>query len=121
VNGTTYTLCVYDETAGSAVFKMGAAVAPGGMCGTKTCWKAIRDRGWGYTNRDGNDYGISKMTLKGGDAGKPQALVKAKGASLPLPAPRSATEFFDQDRRSLCNSAAAALPRAGRAPSMGRA
>ena len=81
----------------SSFFKMGATVAPGGMCGTKPCWKAVSGKGWTYKNKAGNGEGITKAQLKGGDAGKPQAQVQAKGASLPMPAPISVAEFFDQD------------------------
>ena len=98
VNGTTtYTLCVYDQTGRTHVFKMGASVVPGGMCGTKPCWKAVSDKGWGYKNTNGNADGVSKVQLKGGAAGKPQVQVQGKGATLPLPAPTSGIEFFDQD------------------------
>jgi Tol biopolymer transport system component len=98
VNGSTsYKLCVYDETASSPVFKMGATVAPGGMCGTKQCWKGVADKGWAYKNKGGNGDGITKAQLKGGAPGKPQVRVQAKGTSLPMPAPISGTEFFDQD------------------------
>ena len=94
---TSYNLCVYDETASLPVFKMGATVVPGGMCGTKPCWKAISDKGWAYKNKLGNGDGITKAHLKGGAPGKPQVQVQAKGSSLPMPAPVSGTEFFDQD------------------------
>ena len=98
VNGTTtYTLCVYDQAAGLSVFKMGVTVARGGVCGTTLCWKAVSDKGWSYKNRSGSVDGITKAQLKGGAAGKPQVQVQAKGASLPMPAPVSGTEFFDQD------------------------
>jgi hypothetical protein len=49
------------------------------------------------THLDGNAYGITKVALKGGDAGKPKVLVKGRGATLPLPVPLSMFEFFDQD------------------------
>ncbi len=98
VNGSTsYTVCVYDEDAGTPVFKMGASLAPGGMCGTRTCWKAVSGKGWVYKNKTGNAGGITKVQLKGGAPGKPQVQVQGKGTSLPLPAPISGTEFFDQD------------------------
>ena len=105
VNGTaTYTVCVYDQTGSSPVFKMGASVAPGGTCGTRRtggtpvpCWKAVRDKGWAYKSKAGNQDGITKVQLKGGGAGKPQVQVQGKGVTLPLPAPISGGEFFDQD------------------------
>src|SRR5262249_27131858 len=63
----------------------------------RPCWKAVRDLGWAYKNRTGNVYGITKVQLKGGTAGKPQVQVQAKGSSFPMPVPISASEFFDQD------------------------
>jgi hypothetical protein len=40
---------------------------------------------------------MSKATLKGGVAGKPQVKVRAQGASLQFPATISGTQFFEQD------------------------
>jgi hypothetical protein len=98
VNGSTsYTLCVYDQTGDSPVFKMGATVAPGGLCGGNPCWSALGTSGWSYKNSAGNGNGITKLSLKGGAVGKPKVQVKGGGTSLPLPAPISGTEFFDQD------------------------
>ena len=95
--GTAYTLCLYDQTAGLPVFKMGASVAAGGTCGTAPCWSALGSSGWSYKNNAGNTDGITKLSLKSGAAGKSKLQVKASGAALPLPAPISGTEFFDQD------------------------
>jgi len=98
VNGTpSYTLCLYDQSGGTPVFKMEAGIAAGGTCPTKPCWKAIFDKAYGDRNKDGNDGGITKVAFKGGDAGKPSLQVAGKGISLPLPAPISGSEFFDQD------------------------
>jgi hypothetical protein len=67
------------------------------MCGAKPCWQAVSNKGWTYRNKAGNGDGITKARLKGGAAGKPQVQVQAKGTNLPMPAPVSGTEFFDQD------------------------
>ena len=95
--GTGYQLCVYDEAAGSPTLKMAVAVAPGGACGAKPCWKAVSTKGWSYKNKAGNGGGVTKTQLTGGAAGKPGVKVQGKGGNLPLPAPVSATEFFDAD------------------------
>ena len=98
LNGSTsYRVCVYDQTAGVPVFKMGISVDPGGTCGTKPCWRAISTRGWAYGNRGGNPDGITKVKLISGKPGRPSVQVKAVGSNLPLPAPFSGTEFFDQN------------------------
>ena len=98
VNGSTnYKLCVYDETGGTPVFKMGASIANGGTCGAKPCWKAVSTKGWAYKDKVGKADGITKVQLKGGKPGRPLVQAQGKGASLPMPAPVSGTEFFDQD------------------------
>jgi hypothetical protein len=91
-----YAFCVYDQTAGVPALKMGINIAAGGTCGTKPCWKAVSDKGWSYSNRSGSSGGITKVKFKGGDAGKPNLQVAAKGASLLMP-PVSGGELFDQD------------------------
>lgn len=94
---TTYKLCVYDTTAGAPSLVMQIAVPPGGTCAGKPCWKALKTKGWKYKDKAGANGGITKIKLKAGAAGKSKVLVKAKGAAIPLPAPISGTEFFDQD------------------------
>jgi len=95
--GTRYKLCVYDETGGSPVLKMGTTVRPGGLCGATPCWSALGSTGWSYKNNTGNADGIMKLSLKAGAAGKPKVQVIGGGTSLPLPTPISGTAFFDQD------------------------
>jgi hypothetical protein len=95
--GTSYKLCLYDQTAGAPVFKMGLTIPAAGTCGTQPCWKAIGQKGWKYISTDGTAGGIGKLLLVGGDAGSPRVLLKGKGANIPLPVPLSGTTFFDQD------------------------
>lgn len=96
--GTNYLLCVYDESGGSPVLKMGATIFGGGTCPTKACWKASGTSGWSYKNRTGNNTGgVTKVKLKGGAAGKPLIKLAGGGSSLVLPAPVSGTQFFNQD------------------------
>ena len=94
--GTSYTLCLYDQTGGAPVFKMGATVAAGGTCGVVPCWSGGTS-GWAYKNGTGNAAGITKLSLKSGGAGKSKLQMKGAGVLLPLPAPISGTKFFDQD------------------------
>jgi len=72
-------------------------IAAGGTCGTKPCWKALRNKGWAYKNAPRNADGLTKLQLKGGLAGKPQVQVQGKGASLSLPTPVSSTKVLNQD------------------------
>jgi hypothetical protein len=97
IGGTSYRVCIYDQTGGVSSFKMGYGIDAGGTCGLFACWKPLGSKGWLYRKLDGNADGITKLAVKGGGAGKPKVLVKGKGVALPLPAPLSGTEFFDQD------------------------
>lgn len=77
---TAFALCVYDDAdekvAGLVVDQAGE------VCGTKPCWKAIggdppTGKGYVYRDKDASSSGVSKMTLKGGGAGKSKLLVGA--------------------------------------------
>ena len=83
VAGTTsYRLCVYDD----GVLTMNPAIAGGGTCNGKPCWKIGGGTRLTYTNRTGNADGITGVTLKSG-SGKAMVQVKGKGAGLALPFP----------------------------------
>jgi hypothetical protein len=90
---TAYTLCLYDQNAGTPVFEMDATIAPAGTCGTRPCWKAVSDRGWSYNNRNGVGNGVNKTTLLGGAAGRPKVQINGKGADLRLPVPQGIRYF----------------------------
>ncbi len=92
-----YRLCIYDQSGGNTVFKLGARIAAGNTCGTKPCWKRVSDKGWAYANKATNADGISKLSFKGGVAGKPAVVVAGKGTNLPLPAPIASDAYFDLD------------------------
>jgi hypothetical protein len=85
------------QTGGSAVLKMGATIPAGGTSGPTACWKALGTSGWSYKDKAGTSFGITKVLLKGGAAGKPLVKLAGAGATLSLPAPFSATQFFDED------------------------
>ena len=74
---TAVGLCLYDGTQ-SLVAAAGVAAVTG--------WKTLGDRGFEYRDPAAAGDGVSKIVLRGGDAGKSKILVKAKGANLPLPA-----------------------------------
>ncbi len=95
--GTSYRLCIYDETAGVPVLRMGVAIPGGASCGGTACWRAVGASGWSYTDRAGTAGGIARVLLKGGAAGKPSVKVTGAGETLPLAAPFSATQFFAEE------------------------
>ncbi len=84
LSSTTYTMCIYDETAGSPSLVLEAMVPPGGTCAGKPCWKTTR-RGFKYRDRDLTNSGIKVVNLKSGAAGKAKIIVKGKGPNLNLP------------------------------------
>ena len=48
-------------------------------------WTSLSDRGYRYGIATGNADGVTKVLLKGGEAGKSMAQVKGKGMNLPDP------------------------------------
>ncbi len=98
-DSSSYRLCLYDESASVPTLVMGLEVEAQGTCDDDPCWKANKDKGWGYKNKTGNESGITKVAFKGGEAAKPSLQVAGKGASLVLPAPRGGTEYLDLDTR----------------------
>jgi hypothetical protein len=93
--GTRVSLCIYDgngDLAGELV-----AAGPTSTCTEGApCWKSIgaapndpNGPGKGYAYKDTNAAtdGLQKLLYKGGEAGKPKAIIKAKGSTLPLGIP----------------------------------
>ena len=62
-----------------------AGVPPGGMCGTKPCWKTTTTS-FAYRNTVGDPDGVIKLMLKAGVAGRAKVQATAKGANLQTPA-----------------------------------
>ena len=81
----SYHLCVYDAS-GKAQPLMDVPVAPGGICGTAPCWKAVKTTGFAYKNKAGTPLGITTVALKAGAAGKASISMKGKGVLLPTTA-----------------------------------
>ncbi|HEV7735702.1 MAG TPA: hypothetical protein VGR62_26240 [Candidatus Binatia bacterium] len=76
-----YALCIWDAPSSLLL----RADAPhGGACGSKPCWKALGNRGFGYRNASGAPDGLFKMKLLAGTAGKPVIQVNGRGAALPM-------------------------------------
>jgi len=87
----TYTLCVYDTSGGVPSLVSSLAAAPSPL------WVDKDPKGWQHKDKAGFSDGVQRITLRPGAAGRSQVQVKAKGVNVPMPAPFSATEFFDQD------------------------
>lgn len=82
---TRYEVCVYDGSGGPL---LDAAIAGGGSCSGKPCWKAAGTTGLKYGNKTGvGSHGITALQLKAGIAGKSQVQVKGKGSLLAPPNP----------------------------------
>ena len=87
VAGTTgFTLCLYDEVAGSWSLKLSAALPGGGTCARKPCWKASGATGFRYGDRGATPDGVYQAALKAGVGGQASIKVKAKGIHLAMPA-----------------------------------
>jgi len=86
---TTYALCIYDSTAGAYDLATSVVAAP------SAAWR-YRDKAWFYLDDSGEQDGVFKIKLKTGAQDKSAAQFNAEGPIVPLPAPHSATEYFDQ-------------------------
>jgi len=83
VNGSaSMQFCVYDNSPSSQP-RLSAVLVPGGICGTKPCWKASGTTGYSMTNKVGSPQGLTKAKFKAGSAGKAQVQVQGKGVVLP--------------------------------------
>ena len=80
----TYHVCAYDSSAEPQPL-MDLAVAPGGLCAGKPCWKAASTKGFSYRSKTGNDDGVTAMKLRSGIAGRADLQVNAGGAMLATP------------------------------------
>lgn len=80
-----YHVCVYD-TSTSAQPLLDLGVAPGGLCGTKPCWKATGTKGFAFRDRTAAQAGVTALKLGAGPAGKAKLLAQARGPVLATPA-----------------------------------
>jgi hypothetical protein len=89
---TDYALCIYDTAASTP-----SLAASLGLSAGTPGWIDRSPDGWKYSDRDGLEQGLRTLDVRTGIAGKSRVKLKATGASVPLPAPVSGTEFFNQD------------------------
>ena len=81
---TTYSLCLYDETAGVPSLVLETIVPPAGSCNGKPCWKSNKS-GFRFKDTALVNGGIKTITLKSGTTGKSKIVVKGLGGNLNLP------------------------------------
>jgi len=75
-SGTTaYDVCIFDDAGNLAASFLVDRAAD--TCAGKACWKASKDTGWQYQDKDAASDGVTKMKLAGGAAGKSQIQVQA--------------------------------------------
>lgn len=80
-----YHVCVYDASASPQPL-LDLGVAPGGLCGTKACWKATGTKGFAFRDRTAAQDGVTALKLGAGPTGKAKLLAQARGPGLAAPA-----------------------------------
>lgn len=75
-----YELCIYDADADVV---LAARIPAGGTCAGKPCWKG-NTLGFTYNDKERTPDGISKVSLKAGDAGRAKVALKGKGEPLKM-------------------------------------
>jgi hypothetical protein len=74
--------CIFDRSQATPSVLFRADVAGGGMCDTKPCWKANKDKGFTFASKTGNANGVVGLKLMSGLAGKAKIQLKGKGLAL---------------------------------------
>ncbi|GBD27467.1 hypothetical protein HRbin30_02814 [bacterium HR30] len=87
----TYVICLYDFSAGLPVLKLQLAPPSG------TTWRMFRGHTYRYADRTGSVQGLRRVMLQGKGVGKGKVAVRASEATLPLPGPASAMQYFAAD------------------------
>lgn len=98
---SSYTLCVYDETASTPALVMGAAAPAGGTCHSgKPCWKPLGRlvaTGFKYQDNVLTPNGLLSVVLKQGTAGKARITITGRGTALPIPSQLATGQHLRQD------------------------
>jgi hypothetical protein len=85
VNGSTaYHLCLYDTGVGAPSLAFSATVPAGGTCGTRPCWKQIRNR-FSYTNAAATPDGVRQLSLQATGTTGASIMVAGRGSNLHTP------------------------------------
>lgn len=81
-----YTVCVWDDVAGTPTLVMEMVALPGGNCVGRPCWRQFSNgKGLRYKDPGGLPTGLTKLTLRIGPLGTASILVAARGAAMPDP------------------------------------
>jgi hypothetical protein len=78
---TSYTLCLYDDTAGTSSLVTSGTVPAGGTCAGRPCWSANAS-GLRYADKNLARKGVKLIRLKAGAAGSASVTWLAKGDNL---------------------------------------
>jgi len=90
-NTTTYTVCIYDETADTPALVGSLTIDP------NVGWDDNDPKGYKYKDKAGAADGVTGAQIKTSDSDKGKVQIKAKGSTGNWPVPFSASEYFDQD------------------------
>jgi hypothetical protein len=91
-----YRLCVYDDTAGVPILKLGARAPAAGLCKlNKPCWKPTVT-GYRYVDGDLSPDGLFNVFLTAGVMNKAKLFVAGRGPNLLMPIP-AGSGLFKQD------------------------
>ena len=77
---TDHLFCIYDAGRGLV---SSARVPAGRLCGGRSCWSA-NSTGFKYKDKDATPDGVTSLSLRPGDAGRPKIMLKGKGDLLQL-------------------------------------
>ncbi len=87
---TAYDLCLYSTSGASSSILLQHHVAPGGLCGSRPCWKTTR-HGFRYTDRAAANGAVTNIELHDGSDGKAMVTGLGKGALNLPPLPLAGT------------------------------
>jgi len=90
---TTYDLCLYDWSGGTASLVADLRLPPG------TRWRASGNDGLRYADPQGAVDGVHRLKIATGEPARARVTLAAGGTWLPMPAPAAALRMFEQDPR----------------------
>lgn len=94
-DATEYAFCLYDDKPSGPLLILQLHVPPR-LCGEESCWKAQRS-GLKYADRSAGLGGLRSLVITASsDPSKGKIVLKAKGATVPLPEPDNALEMMAQ-------------------------
>jgi hypothetical protein len=83
---TDYTMCVWDDVAGTPSLVMTMRAPAGGNCDGRPCWTPLSGgTAYRYSDAGRLPNGIQQLRVRSGALGVSRLTVKGKGAALPDP------------------------------------